>query len=156
MSSIASPRITAFGLMLAAPFLIGAADPVKSRIEVYRELGASFKNVNDELRKPTPQTYLIQLAARQIGQTAKAQYGFFPAGSGPQTGGKAPGVKTYAKAEIWSQPARFKAAQDAFAVQAASFAKVAAGGDPARLRVAAKALGQSCSGCHKVYRTEKK
>ena len=151
MSRFASPRLFALAVLLAAPLLVGAADPVKARIEAYRELGASFKNVNDELRKPEPSAYLIQLAARQISQTAKAQYGFFPAGSGPT-----PGVKTYAKPEIWSQPARFKTAQDGFATQAAAFAKVAATGDPARLRVAAKALGQASGGCHKVYRTEKK
>ena len=150
MGKTVSPRLSAFAILLAAPLLIGAADPVKARLEIYRELGASFKNVNDELRKPAPQAYLIQLAARQISQTAKAQYGLFPAGSGPK-----PGSKTYAKAEVWSQPAKFKAAQDLFAAKAAAFAKVAAGGDPAKLRVAAKALGQTCSGCHKVYRTEK-
>lgn len=151
MSRHGSTRIAAFGMALAAPLLIGAADPVKARIDAYRELGASFKNVNDELRKPAPQTYLLQLAARQISQTAKAQYGFFPAGSGPKAG-----RKTYAKAEIWSQPAKFKTAQDQFAAQAAAFSKVAAGGDPAKLKIAAKALGQSCSGCHKSFRTEKK
>lgn len=151
MSRFAVPRAAVAALALCAPLLVGAADPVKSRIEAYRELGASFKNVNDELRKPEPSAYLIQLAARQISQTAKAQYGFFPAGSGPKAG-----VKTWAKPEIWAQPAKFRAAQDVFATQAAAFAKVAAGGDPASLRVGAKALGQACGGCHKVYRTDKK
>lgn len=150
MSEIVSPRLAAFTILLAAPLLVGAVDPVKARLEVYRELGASFKNVNDELRKPQPQAYLIQLAARQISQTARAQYGLFPVGSGPK-----PGSKTYAKAEIWNQPAKFKAAQDQFATQAAAFAKIAGGGDPAKIRVAAKALGQTCGSCHKVYRTEK-
>ena len=155
MSRFAIPRAAVAALVLAAPLLVSAADPVPkaigARIEAYRELGASFKNVNDELRKPEPSAYLIQLAARQISQTAKAQYGLFPAGSGPGAG-----VKTWAKPEIWAQPARFRAAQDGFATQAAAFAKVAAGGDPASLRVGAKVLGQACGGCHKVYRTDKK
>lgn len=150
MSRIVTPRLAAFAVLITAPLLIGAVDPVKTRMEVYRELGASFKNINDELRKPEPQAYLIQVAARQISQTAKAQYTLFPKGSGPK-----PGSKTNAKAEIWTQPAKFKAAQDLFATQAAAFSKVAAGGDPDKLRVAVKALGQTCGGCHKVYRTEK-
>ncbi len=150
MSRFGSATLAAFGMALVAPLLIGAADPVKARIDAYRELGASFKNVNDELRKPAPQAYLVQVAARQISQTAKAQYGFFPAGSGPRAG-----RKTYAKAKIWSQSAKFKTAQDQFATQATAFAKVAAGGDPAKMRAAAKALGQTCSGCHKAFRTEK-
>lgn len=72
MSRFAIPRAAVAALVLAAPLLVSAADPVKTRIEAYRELGASFKNVNDELRKPEPSAYLIQLAARQISQTAKA------------------------------------------------------------------------------------
>lgn len=150
MLRIGSTGIATLAMLAAAPLLIGAADPVKARIDAYRELGASFKNVNDELRKPAPQVYLIQLAARQISQTAKAQYGFFPAGSGPRAG-----VKTYARPEIWAQPTKFKSAQDLFAAQAAAFAKVAASGDAAKMRAAAKALGQACSGCHKAFRTEK-
>lgn len=111
--------VAAFGIsvggLAGAPPLAATADIVKSRIGGYRELGAAFKNVNDELKSGTPQVYIIQLSARQIRDTAKAQYGFFPAGSGPQ-----PGVKTAAKPQIWARAAEFKAAQDAFAAGSAS------------------------------------
>jgi cytochrome c556 len=149
-----SPFLGRAILVLAAvaysPALAAAADPVKARIESYRELGAAFKNVNDELRKPSPSTMILQLSARQIRSTAQGQYGFFPAGSGPR-----PGVKTAAKAEIWKQPAQFKTAQDAFNTQAQAFARVAQAGDVAKMRVQAKALGQTCAGCHKTFRVPK-
>ena len=132
------------------PTVAAGVDPYKARIDSYRELGAAFKNVNDELRKPTPQAYIVQLSARQIRSTAQAQYGFFPAGSGPR-----PGVKTAAKPEIWTQPAQFKAAQDAFNLQAQAFARVAQSGDIAAIKVQTKTLGQTCAGCHKAFRVEK-
>ena len=139
--------LTAFGL---APLLAAGADPVKARIDSYRELGAAFKNVNDELRKPDPQVYLLQLSARTIRGTAQAQYGYFPAGSGPR-----PNLKTAAKPEIWMQPTQFKAAQDAFNTQAQAFARAAQSGDIAKMKVQAKALGQTCASCHKTFRVEK-
>ena len=132
------------------PAVAAGADPYKARLDSYRELGAAFKNVNDELRKPAPQVYIIQLSARQIRSAAQAQYGFFSAGTGPR-----PGVKTAARPEIWTQPAPFKAAQDAFSKQAQTFAAVAQSGDVAKLKVQAKALGQTCGACHKAFRVEK-
>ena len=133
-----------------SPTVAAGVDPYKARIDSYRELGAAFKNVNDELRKPAPQAYLIQLSGRQIRSTAQAQYGFFPTGSGPRAG-----VKTAAKPEIWTQPAQFKAAQDAFNLQAQAVARVAQSGDISAIKVQTKALGQTCAGCHKTFRLEK-
>lgn len=134
--------------MVATP-LVAAADPIASRIASYRELGASLKNVNDELRSGTPQMLVIQLSARQIRDVARAQYGWFPAGSGPRAG-----VKTKARPEIWSQAVQFKAAQDAFATQANSFAAAAQSGDVERIRAAARSLGQACGACHRQFRAE--
>ena len=133
----------------AAPLLAAPQDVVKSRVASLRELGAAFKNVNDELKGGSPQIYIIQLSARQINSAARQQYGWFPAGSGPQ-----PGVKTNAKREIWAQSAQFKAGQDAFAAQAAAFAKVAGTGDMNAIRVQAKKLGATCTTCHRAYRVD--
>lgn len=136
---------------IAAPLLAAPADQVRTRIEGLRELGAAFKAVNDGLRSPTPQTIMIQMSARQIRNAATAQYGWFPPGSGPQ-----PGVKTAAKPEIWTQPARFRQLQDAFAAQATAFQRAAASNDVNAIRAAARSLGQSCKACHDQFRNESK
>lgn len=133
--------------VIAVPLAFAAPDMVRSRIDTYRELGASFKAVNDGLRGAEVQTVLIAQSARQIRNVAQAQYGLFPAGSGPR-----PGVKTSARAEIWSQPARFKAAQDAFAKAAGAFQQAVNSRNPATMRVAAKNLGATCKGCHDSFR----
>jgi cytochrome c556 len=143
---------TAFILVaacLTTPLYAAPADDVHSRVDGLRQLGAAFKTVRDGLRGDEVQTVLIQMAARQIRNSAKAQYGWFPVGSGP-----ASGVKTTAKAEIWSQPAKFKAAQDAFAAEAAVFQQIAAGGNPAAIRAEAAKLGGTCKACHDDFRTE--
>ena len=138
-----------------APLLADAADSpaevVKMRLEGLRQLGAAFKNVNDELKSSAPNAYLLELFARQIRDAAKEQYNWFPAGSGPQ-----PGIKTGAKPEIWEKPADFKAAQDAFAAQAASFMEVVSSKDVEKIRAQTKPLSQSCGGCHRTFRTEEK
>lgn len=148
-----SPTRTFLALSLAAavatPLLANPADTVRARIASYRELGAAFKGVNDGLRGD-PQTVVVQQYARQIRNYAKAQYGWFPAGSGPQ-----PGVKTLALPAIWAKPAPFKAAQDAFANQAAAFQKAASSGDAAAMRAEARKLGGTCKSCHDQFRQPK-
>lgn len=126
-----------------APAAVGA------RVHGFRELGAAFKNVNDELKSGTPQVMILQLSARQIRDASRAQAAWFPADSAPR-----PGIKTAAKLEIWSQPVPFKKAQDDFAKQAATFYQVAAAGDVAAMRKQAKPLGATCAACHRGFRVE--
>lgn len=135
---------------IAAPLLAAPADQVRTRVEGLRELGASFKTVNDGLRSPEPQTVLIRMAARQIRNASTAMRGWFPAGSGPQ-----PGVKTAAKPEIWTRAADFRRAQDAFAAQAAAFQTAANGGNVDAIRAASRSLGGTCKGCHDQFRVPK-
>lgn len=136
------------GAAIAAPLLAAPADVVKSRIASYRELGAAYKNVNDALRGPTPPAVILQLSSREIMSAARLQSGWFPAGTGPQ-----PGVKTRAKAEIWTRPAQFQAAQAAFLARATAFDRAVKAGNIAAIRTEARALGGSCKGCHDQFRT---
>lgn len=125
----------------------GLTEP--ARVHGFRELGAAFKNVNDELKSGTPQVMILQLSARQIRDASRAQANWFPADSAPR-----PGIKTAAKPEIWSQPIPFKKAQDDFAAQAGAFYQVAATGDVAAMRKQAKTLGATCAACHRGFRVE--
>ncbi|WP_395337347.1 cytochrome c [Novosphingobium sp. BL-8H] len=131
---------------VASPLLAAPADVVRTRVSGFRELGAAFKAVNDGLRGDV-QTVLIAQSARQIRNAAHAQYDWFPAGSGPQSG-----AKTRAKPEIWLQAAKFKAAQDAFAKAADDFQRVSGGKDVAAIRAGAQKLGGTCKSCHDAFR----
>jgi len=123
------------------------AEAVRSRITSLRELGAAFKAVNDGLKTDEPQTILIQQSARQIRNAANQMAGWFPAGSGAEAG-----VKTASKPEIWSQPAKFKVATAAFVTAATKFQATAATGNAAAMKADARALGQTCKGCHDAFR----
>lgn len=136
------------GIVAAAtPLLAAPSDTVRNRIDGYRELGASFKSVNDSLRGPSPQLTMLRMSARQIVSASRAQYSWFPAGSGAETR-----LKTAAKPEIWSQSARFRAAQDAFATQATVFAQAVNGTNADAIRAEARKLGQTCKSCHDSFR----
>ena len=133
--------------LAASPLFAAPADDARSRIAGFRELGASFKTVNDALHNPEPQTILIQMAARQIVNSSKALPTWFPAGSGLDSG-----AKTRAKPEIWKQAAKFKAAQNVFATQALLFQKAAQSGMAPAIQAQARKLGLTCKGCHDSFR----
>lgn len=138
--------ISLIAVTAATPLLAAGSDSVRARIHGYRELGAAFKAVNDGLRG-TPQTVLIQQSARQIRNVAREQYSWFPAGSDASAG-----VRTAVKADVWSRPVPFRAAQDAFARQTEVFQRAAAGGNVATMRAEARKLGGTCKGCHDGFR----
>jgi len=135
--------------LAAVPLLAAAADDVRSRIAAYRELGIASKNAKDELAKGSPNVMIVQMAAREIGNAAKAMPGWFPNGTGPQ-----PGVKTRAKPEIWTKAGEFKAAQNVFVAQAAVFMKAAASGDMEAMRAEHRKLASTCTNCHNNFRNE--
>jgi cytochrome c556 len=145
------------GIALAASFLTIAtsfaeeSDPdivIKGRRANLRDLGAAFKTVMDELKKPSPAVAQIKQAAHQIRDLSQQQRFWFPPGSGPQ-----PDVETYAKPEIWQQPEKFKAAQEAFVREAAKFASLVDANQADQLKAQARALGETCADCHKPFRT---
>ena len=131
----------------ASPLFAAPADDARSRIANFRELGASFKTVNDALHSPEPQTFLLQIAARQIVNSSKALPLWFPAGSGLDSG-----AKTRAKPEIWKQTAKFKAAQNALAAQALQFQAAVKTGAVPVIQAQARKLGLTCKGCHDSFR----
>lgn len=134
--------------LLSATLVAGAASSsVMTRVAGYKDLGTAFKGVNDGVRRG----YFgeIPALAKRISAAAKAQYRWYPAGTGP---GK--GIKTAARSEIWSKPTAFKAAQDRFAAQAQSFQIVSTSKDEAAIRSAARQLGATCKACHDSFRVE--
>lgn len=141
------------GVLLAAAGTayaqLSPKDVVGARVNGYRETGAAYKTINDQLKAETPAKIMLRLGAKRIVQTAQEQYKWFPAGSGPDAG-----VKTKVKAAVWSEPAAFKAAQDKFQQQALLMSQAVDRGDVAEMKKQARALGQTCSGCHDKFRVE--
>lgn len=147
-------RWTALGGALGVLAIGGAAvaqlspkEVVARRVNGYRETGAAFKTLNDQLKSDTPIKIMLRSSARRIVQTSHDQYDFFPKGSGPESG-----EKTKAKAAIWADPAGFKLAQDNFQKQADRTAAAIDKGDPAQMKTEVHALGETCGACHNKFR----
>jgi len=140
---------------LAPLMLIGAvaaiaatpADSIRTRVAGYRALGAAFKSTNDLVRAGNFASPGLRQVAGQISAASRGQYGWYRVGSGPRSR-----LKTAARAEIWTRGAEFRAAQDAFARQAAAFERIAASGNEAAIRSGVRQLGASCKGCHDNFR----
>lgn len=119
-----------------------------TRHERFEEMGDSLKAINRELKGSAPDVPRIQREAAMLAGLAGQIPTWFPAGSGPDVN-----LKSRAKAETWSDAEGFRRAHDAYLQQAQNFNRVAQSGDVAAMRTAAGALGESCSDCHKGYRS---
>lgn len=133
--------------LVAAPASATPADQVQNRVDGLKALGGAFKAVNDALRDDQIQPVPLRQAAQRISNAAREQYGWFPAGSGPDSG-----ARTYARPEVWTKRAAFRLAQDNFAAAARSFEHAVASGNVIALRGEARKLGGTCKACHDQFR----
>ncbi len=120
---------------------------IRARQENLKKMGAANRAMADELKKPTPDVAVFKANTDLIAGLAPDLINWFPAGTGMESG-----VKTAAKAEIWSQPDQFKAAHARFVAEAAKFQTTAATGDVAAITAGVEQLGLSCRNCHQVNR----
>lgn len=74
---------------------------------------------------------------------------------GPAFEQKVTAGKTDAKAEIWSDWAKFEKAIADYEKAATDLVAAAKGSDPAAVGLAVRALGESCGGCHDPFRKPK-
>jgi cytochrome c556 len=142
--------VLSIALGVAAPVggLIAAAsarDQQKARHDHYHKLGEAFKTVRDETRG-TPDMAKIKAAAQVINEASIDQGRWFPAGTGPEAG------KTRAKAEIWTRPEDFKAAQKVFSDAAPKLLAAANAGNVDAVKSTYGDLGKACKNCHDTFR----
>jgi cytochrome c556 len=142
------------GVAIAVAAIAGAAvaaanpaDVIHARQAGYKQLGAAFKGLNDQLNSPSPDKAQIAAYARRVNEIAPQIAGWFPKGTGPEAG-----VKTRAKAEIWQRYGEFQADAKALTVETAKLQATAAGGDIGAIKLQTKAVGAKCGACHTPFR----
>jgi len=143
--AVVALALGAAGAALAADM----AGVIQARQGHYKAIGAASKGIFDELNKPAPDAAAIQGYARTLDQLAPQIPSWFPPGSGPEAG-----VKTRAKAEIWTQGAAFTSAAQGFAAAARHFDVTAAGGDIGAIRAEYPTLTKACGTCHGQFRAK--
>ena len=122
---------------------------MKERHHHFHEIGAAFKGVLDEFKKPDPSAAELQKYTAALDALAPQVPSWFPVGTGPETG-----IKTQALATIWQKPDEFKKDAAAFAVAAHNMNTAAQSGNLDAVRASIQPLGLSCKSCHEVFRAK--
>src|SRR6185312_14861450 len=120
---------------------------VLARQAHYKDLGKACGGLNGELRKDAPDKAAVASGAGAVNTLAQAMPSWFPKGSGPEAG-----VKTAAKAEIWTDAAGFAAAVGKLQGETAKLQEVATAGDLEAIKAQVRATGAACKNCHDQYR----
>jgi len=145
---------------MIAKFLIGAlfgaatlalstqafaqADVNEKRQKLMKSQSAAAKEIKAAVESKNYAT--VEAKAKDIMGTADQIPGAFPKGS--TTG------KTKAKAEIWEKNADFVKHAKALSKSAGELAAAAKAGNDAEVGVKLKAMGDTCSSCHKAFRAK--
>lgn len=148
----------AFALVLAATLAgcsSGSSDGNAARAENPREakfkaIAKANKAITEELKKDAPSVETIRTNATTLAGLSGQVAGWFPAGTGPESG-----IDTEAKPAIWEQPAAFSTAAGNFDTAVKALNAAATGGDIATIRTASAAVGPTCKGCHDKFREKK-
>ena len=121
------------------------------RHQNFKAQGAAFKGILDEIKKGDPNKAAVAADAAKLKALTAQLPSWFPKGSGAESG-----MKTDAKAEVWSDPAGFAAAANRLQVEASKLNQFAQAGDIAGVKGQVRAVGGACKNCHDKYRTPDK
>jgi cytochrome c556 len=113
----------------------------------YKDLNAAFRTINEQLRGDTPDKAVLATEAGKMKALAADLPTWFPKGSGPEAG-----VKTAAKAEIWTDAEGFAAAAAKLEGETAKLSDLATAGDLDAIKAQARVTGGACKNCHDKYR----
>ena len=127
-----------------------AKELMHERHEGMEDIGDGLKALKGALEASTPDLATVRKEAAEMAKVAPEVSGWFPPGTGPETG------KTHAKPEIWQKPDDFAAKIRSFQQAAQKLNATAQGDDVAATKAAFGDLGKSCKACHDPYRRPKK
>jgi cytochrome c556 len=151
IAAFASLGLLAGAALAADPPPPAAATPagqaLLARQAHFREQSAGFKAIGDELKKDAPDRAAIAANVTKIKGTAEALPSWFPKGSGPETG-----LKTAARAEIWTDAEGFDAAATVLQAETVKLEQLAMAGDLDAIKTQYRAVGAACGACHAKYR----
>jgi len=119
------------------------------RHEQYEKVGDAFKAMGDQLKSDSPDMAIIQTSAASVSTAIEGIDGWFPEGSGPETG-----VDTDALPAIWENKADFDQKTADFKASVAELVTATESGDVAVIGAAMKAAGGTCKACHDKYRED--
>ena len=168
-------RTAAYAICLGVLGATAAADDaermIEHRIAGFRDMGAAFKSIGDELKTPQPNVARIRDAALVVRDYSKQVPEWFPPGSEPP---QAPSESwldwirgwfssdsefvpasvydSKAKPAIWQEPAKFTQAYQGFQSAVDGLWASAQGSDLAAIRERHRSAAKTCANCHDSFR----
>lgn len=151
-SRLISAAVCAAALALgggAALAAVNAKSVIETREANFKSMGKAMKGMNDGLKADSPDMADIAANAAIIRGFAPKISTWFPKGTGPESG-----VKTEARAEIWTDAAGFGAAARRLEPEVAKLEALARAGDVAGARAQVRLVGGACKGCHDKFKAD--
>lgn len=140
----------AFTSLIAIPFSAQAQfakveDAIKYRQSALSLMGTHFSRIGAVVKGERPYDKAsVESDAALVEIMAKLPWGAFVPGSDLAT--------SKAKAEIWQEQDKFKAAASKLQTETAKLSAAAKSGDLNAIKTAFGAVGQTCKSCHDDYR----
>lgn len=122
---------------------------IEARQEGFKAVGGEFKTINDQLRSGSPDIAVIQAAAAKLPEVIEGADGWFPEGTGPDSG-----VETEALPIIWEEPEDFAAKTSDFVLAIEALDAAAQTGELPAIQAAVQATGGTCKACHDKFRLD--
>lgn len=132
----------AFAAYAAAP-----ADIIAARQDNFKQMGSGMKAIGEQLKSPAPGIEAIKAGAIVIDQAAGKVDGYFPQGSGPESG-----VKTGALPAIWDKRDEFRSDAARLVTASAALRAAVDTGNLDQVKLQFAAVGTSCKECHDNFR----
>jgi cytochrome c556 len=159
------------GLLSATAAADDAEGIIEQRIAGFRDLGAAFKSIGDELKTPQPNVSRIRDSALVVRDYSKQVPGWFPPGSEPpeqpsqswldwlrglfSSDSNFVATSVYdskAKPEIWQQKGKFAQSYQEFQGAVDALWSTAQGSDVAAIKERHRAAAKTCGNCHDSFR----
>lgn len=159
------------GLWAATAVADDAERVIELRMAGFRDMGAAFKSIGDELKTAQPNVSRIRDAALVVRDYGKQIPDWFPSGSEPppkpeqswldwlrsffssdQQFVTASVYDTKAKLEIWQRRAEFDQAHHQFQSAADGLWATAQGSEVAAIKERYRATAKTCANCHDDFR----
>ncbi len=153
---VLSAGLTACGTSEEGAEATGEEVAVAEEMTVIEERQANFEGIGDafmairgQLEEASPDFGVIAASAQTIDTNANKISGYFPEGTGMDSG-----ADTEALATIWEQPEEFAAAIDRLTGASAGLVEAAASEDVEVVGAAVMNLGGACMNCHETFRLD--
>lgn len=122
---------------------------IEIRIAGYKDMGAAFKAINDELKAGHPESTTVKFSAKALQSLARDSKFWFKENSGQGSG-----FDTNAKDSIWASFDEFKSLQEELNKQAEAMVEAANTSDADTIGAQFQNTGKVCKQCHDKYREE--